>query len=209
MYKKVLTVFIVIIAIVLIGLLVYAGYNAYINYKDRQETEAAISEFDHNARKNLELMETDEPAETPVIPVQETPASEPTASTPQSTNTPKSSSYSTYYKGYEMIGYIEIPKTNVKCAIVNSVAVNAVKSSIGVMYPENPVLNTPGNISLAGHNYRNGTYFSNNKKLKSGDVIYITNKIGTKLKYTVYSVYETTDTDASYITRNTGGAIEI
>ncbi len=35
-------------------------------------------------------------------------------------------------------------------------------------------LNKPGNTVIAGHNYRNSRFFSNNKKLNIGDKIYVT-----------------------------------
>ena len=60
-----------------------------------------------------------------------------------------------------------------------------------------------------GHNYRNGLFFSNNKKLEVGDKIYITDLDGKKLTYTIYNKYETTPEDAEYMTRNTNGATEI
>jgi len=66
-----------------------------------------------------------------------------------------------------------------------------------------------GNTVLVAHNYRNGTFFSNNKKLVNGDKVYITDQKGLTVEYTIYNTYITSDTDFSYATRNTGGKREI
>ncbi len=60
-----------------------------------------------------------------------------------------------------------------------------------------------GNTVLVAHNYRNGTFFSNNKKLAIGDKIYITDNTGRKIEYTIYNTYTTSDSDFSYATRDT------
>lgn len=70
-------------------------------------------------------------------------------------------------------------------------------------------INQPGNTVIIGHNYRNGQFFSNNKRLEEGDKIYITDYNGTKLSYTIYDTFQTTPEDASFYTRNTDGDIEI
>ena len=76
------------------------------------------------------------------------------------------------------------------------------------MYTSNG-LNEIGNSVIIGHNYRNGTMFSNVKKLGNGDIIYITDTQGRKVKYVIYSIYRTSGSDAKYITRNTNGLKEI
>ena len=78
-----------------------------------------------------------------------------------------------------------------------------------MLYPTNPTLNEPGNVVIIGHNYRNGKFFSNNKKLSVGDKINITNESGKKLTYTIYEIFETTPEDTEYMTRDTGNNIEI
>ena len=65
------------------------------------------------------------------------------------------------------------------------------------------------NLLGCRRNYRNGLFFSNNKKLSNGDEIYITDETGTTIKYIIYSMYETTPDDASYMTRDTMGRREI
>ena len=76
------------------------------------------------------------------------------------------------------------------------------------MYSANG-LNQPGNTVIAGHNYRNGDFFGNNDKLKLGDKVYITDNSGTKIKYTIYNIYETAPDDSDFIRRETNGKREI
>ena len=70
-------------------------------------------------------------------------------------------------------------------------------------------LNKEGNTVIVGHNYRNGGFFGDNKKLEIGDKIYITDNAGKKVEYTIYNKYITTDVDFSYATRDTNGKREI
>ena len=100
-----------------------------------------------------------------------------------------------FYKEYPVVGYIKIPKTKVDYPVLLDVSPGA--------------LNTPGNILIIGHNFRNGKFFSNNKKLVVGDVIQITDLTGKTLTYTIYEILTLPDTDTSYVTRDTGGKIEI
>lgn len=81
------------------------------------------------------------------------------------------------------------------------------ETSVAIQYGVG--LNVPGNTVIVGHNYRNGLFFSNNKKLSNGDSIYITDNSGTKLKYVIYNKYETTPEDTDYMLRDTGGKREI
>ena len=108
-----------------------------------------------------------------------------------------------------MIGYIEIPKINIKYPILEKETVASLEQSVAVRYPDNPKLNEPGNVVIAGHNYRNGQFFSNLKNVSTGDVIKITDTSGKTLTYTIYEKYETTPEDVAYITRNTGDNTEI
>ena len=114
-----------------------------------------------------------------------------------------------FYKEYPVVGYIKIPKTKVDYPVLLDVSPGALDTAVGVMYPNNSTLNTPGNILIIGHNFRNGKFFSNNKKLVVGDVIQITDLTGKTLTYTIYEISTLSDTDTSYVTRDTGGKIEI
>ena len=70
-------------------------------------------------------------------------------------------------------------------------------------------INQVGNTVIIGHNYRNGLFFSNNKRLNNGDKIYITDNSKNRLTYTIYNKFETTPEDASFYSRDTNGKPEI
>ena len=90
---------------------------------------------------------------------------------------------------------------------MEKVTPSSIESSVAILY--GPGLNQIGNTVIVGHNYRNGTMFSNNKNLVSGDKIYITDKTGKEVMYTVYKKYETTAQDFNYATRDVNGRREI
>ncbi len=82
-------------------------------------------------------------------------------------------------------------------------------TAVSALYPESAELNTSGNVVIVGHNYRNGTFFSNNKKLKNGDKIYITDLYGKRITYVIYNIFEANQNDTSFYNRDTNGAKEI
>lgn len=110
---------------------------------------------------------------------------------------------------FVVIGHIEIPKTGIKYDILERTSVKALETSVAVVYPSNPQLNTSGNIVIQGYNYRDNRFFSNNKKLQIGDKINITDLNNETLTYTIYEIFETTPEDVACFTRDTGDNIEI
>lgn len=114
----------------------------------------------------------------------------------------------TNYKGFATIGKIEIPKTGVNIPILNQVTVEGMKNAPCLLYSTGE-LNQNGNNLIVGHNFRNGTIFSNNKNLKLGDKIYVTTLDGNKVEYTIYNKFITTAEDVSYLKRDTNNAPEI
>ncbi len=114
---------------------------------------------------------------------------------------------STQTGSYDPVGKIEISRTSVNYPIYGEIKKSTLESGVAIAY--GPGLNQAGNTVIYGHNFRNGKFFSNNKKLKSGDVIYITDLEGNKVEYKIYSIYITTPTDATYMVRDTEGRREI
>ena len=111
------------------------------------------------------------------------------------------------YKGFEVAGTIQIPKTNIKYPVLTKVSKKGLETSVCIQYGVG--INQVGNTVIVGHNYRNGQFFSNNNKLTNGDSIYLTDNSGTKLKYVIYNKYETTPEDTEYMLRDTGGKREV
>lgn len=208
--KKGKIFFNIIIIITVIALISVIGYMAYYhisNYMALKDAEEAVAEFE----KSIIVVEIDdEPQEN--IQVNEI-VEEPSENTNTVANNavtqtrPNKTSSNVSYRGYNMIGTIQIPKTNVKAPIVDKVTVQSIAAAVATLY--GPGLNKVGNTVLVAHNYRNGTFFSNNKKLVVGDKIYITDSSGRKIEYTIYKTYTTDEMDFSYATRDTEGKKEI
>jgi len=111
------------------------------------------------------------------------------------------------YKGFVMLGTIEIPKIDLKYPVLDRADAASMEVAPGLIY--GPGLNKVGNNVIAGHNYRNKTFFSNLTKLKKGDSIYITDTDKNKVEYIIYNIYTTGSEDNSYWDRDTRGAREI
>lgn len=199
-YSKFLTVLLVIIIVAVIGLLGYLGYNYYNNYKTKNDSDKYVSTFIEEAGDENTTQNTTTDENTNIEGI------EGNGSSNSSTSTKKKKTY----KGFNVIGTIQIPKTNVNYPILEfPPSIKKLDTSIVALYPENKDVNTPGNIVLQGHNYRNGLFFSNNKKLSNGDKIYITGLDNKKVTYVIYKIYETQQNDTSCYNRGTDGAMEI
>ena len=193
-YSNVLTVILVIAIIAIIVIVGFIGYNIYKKYHIEKGAAEAVAQFDNLVNNNP----TDNSANNNVgiNGIVEDAEMTTNLKTGQTT-----------YKGYNVVSTIQIPKINLKYPILEKVTKKSLETSVAFLY--GPGLNEVGNNVIIGHNYRNGTMFSNLKKLSNGDAIYITDLTGRKIKYIVYKIYRTSGDDASYMTRNTNGKREI
>lgn len=66
-----------------------------------------------------------------------------------------------------------------------------------------------GNLVIVGHNYKNGKFFGNLKKLTIGDNIFLSSSKGNAQMYRVYNMYIVDETDKSCISQETNGKIEL
>lgn len=197
--KKFFNIIIIITIIALISVVGYFAYYYISNYIALKQAEKAVDEFENEvivvAIEDEENNQNDEQNDQTLQSPQ----------TNQGTTNKKTSKVS--YKGYSMIGTIQIPKTKVKVPIVDKVTTSSITAAAAVLY--GPGLNEIGNTVIVAHNYRNGTFFSNNKKLVVGDKVYITDSTGKKIEYTIYKTYLANETEFDYATRNTNGKREI
>ena len=194
-YSNFLTILLVIIIIVIIGIIGFLGYKYYRTYITKNSSEDFVDTFGDgtsNGEKNTDTGDI----EFDVVEEGELTGS-------------SSEGKKKQYNGLDVAGTIEIPATNLKAPILEQYEYSqkALDTSVVVLY--GPGLNQVGNTTIAGHNYRNGLFFSNNKKLSVGDKIYITDSTGKRLSYTIYDKYEAEENYSDYITRDTQGAIEI
>jgi len=203
-YSKALTVILIMIIVAVIGLVAYLGFDYYSRYRTNKDGEAFVDSLTEGVIVDApEGDSTNTTSEVGNI----TTSSNVTDSTGTSGET--SNNKRPTYKGFYTLGSIEIPKTNVKYPILEKVTKRSLETSVAVVWPENAELNKPGNVVIVGHNYRNGVFFSNNKKLSKGDKIYITDLNKNRIAYTIYNIFETSDTDTKFYNRNTDGKREI
>ena len=206
-YSKFLTVFLIIIIIGIIGLGGYLGYSYYRKSSIDNDADKFVSSFVENIREEVS---EDKEAEKENISDNTNIAIEETTETTTTAETTKKTAKKKEYKGFYSIGTIEIPKTGAKYPILEDPPTpKKLETAIVALYPKDAVLNTVGNVVLVGHNYRNGQFFSNNKKLTNGDKIYITDIEGKKVTYTVYSVFQTEQNNTEFYNRDTDGKREI
>lgn len=199
-YSKVLTVLLIIVIIAIIGILIFMGYDFYRKYYMDKDAQDFIERYDEEMN-NVQNNTIDDPQDT--TPTVIDPGAE--SNTTSGGSSSGSKKYS--YKGFGVLGTIEIPKSGIKYPILDTMSVKALETSI--VYTYGPGVNEIGNTTLAGHNYRNGSLFGKNKKLAKGDVIYLTDNSGKKVTYTIYNIYQTTPQDTDYMTRDTNGKREI
>lgn len=198
-YSKLLTVILVIVVVGVLVLLGFLGFDVYKKFATKKEVAQMIDEYD-NALNTLQNTTVDENTELPEV------IAEPSNTTTGSSTGNQPAKVT--YKGYNMEGKIEIPAINLEYPILEKTTPSSIEVAVAIMYSANG-LNQPGNTVIAGHNYRNGSFFGNNDKLKVGDKIYITDNSGTKIKYNIYNIYETSPDDSDFIMRETNGKREI
>ena len=107
--------------------------------------------------------------------------------------TKKKSTYVTVNgKRYPSIGRIQIPKINVDQAILDQASGDTLVAWLKISPTKfwGPNLNEVGNVSIAGHNYRNTRFFSKVPTLVIGDKIKITDISGRTIKYKVFKKYQ-------------------
>ena len=198
-YSKFLTVLLIIIIVAVIGLGTFLGINYYKKYSTDKDSEQFVSTFTENIGETDQNPNEETQGEAGSISENIT-----QAEVGQSTGKMKQ------YKGFNTLGTIEIPKTGVSYPVLQDPPTpKKLETAIVALYPQDAELNTVGNVVLVGHNYRNGQFFSNNKKLTNGDKIYITDYKGNKVTYIVYSVYQTNVNDTESYNRDTNGKREI
>ena len=199
-YSNFLTILLVVIIIailVIIGVLGYKYYKTYVTKNSSQDFVDNFVDSSTDGQKNNKKKDSKNDIQYDGIDEGE------------KTETDTSTGKKKQYNGFDVAGTIEIPATGLKCPILEQYTYSpkALETSVVVLYGVG--LNQPGNTTIAGHNYRNGLFFSNNKKLNIGDKIYITDSSGRRVAYTIYNKYEADENESDYITRDTQGVTEI
>ena len=199
-YSKLLTVLLAIGIIVIIGFLIYLGVTMIYNNNMIEDYEDAAEQYQNkvtNLAQNTEENNTVTNSVAPELEVQNMVAG----------GNSSNQENETYFQGHLVVGTIEIPETNLKSVILSEVTDETIEIAVGVY--DGVGLNQVGNTTIAGHNYRDGRFFANNKQLKEGDKIYITDSTGKKVTYSVYKTYITSPEDSAHLERDTQGKREI
>ncbi len=207
-YNLFLTILLVVIIVAITGILVFLGINYNKRSNIAKQRDAILQQLDEFGKEDNTVTET------------ETANTNTTANTSVELEYDKNEITSTSsgngggyqrpkleYDGYRVLGKIKIPATGIEELVLDKVTTKSIESAVAVLY--GPGLNKPGNTVIVGHNYRNGTLFSNNKNLQVGDKIYITDEGGTQVQYTITKKYITYAQDAEFFTRDTEGRKEI
>jgi len=203
-YSNLLTTLLIIGIVLIIGVILFMGFTTIKNNELKNDAEDAVDQFQGQINEiedeNI-IIEGNEITNeiTPIIGIENI-----VINNNSNTNTNTST-----YKGFPMVGTIEIPATNLKCPILAQSEYSPKALETAVVETYGPGLNQIGVTTISGHNYRNGTFFSNNKKLNVGDKIYITDLTGKRLTYTIYDKFEAEENYADYMVKDTQGAIEI
>ena len=204
-YSNFLTIVLVIALIAILTIATVLVVNVYKKQRNDKDAIKAIEKFDNNISNTT--IENENTTSGQSLIEQNVVVSDNNNTITSSGGTRKV----TYYNNtnFVMIGYIEIPKISIKYPVLEQETVASLEKSVAVRYPSHATLNQKGNVVIAGHNYRNGQFFSKLRNVAVGDIVKITDANGQTLVYTVYEVYETTPEDTAYITRDVGENIEV
>ncbi len=111
------------------------------------------------------------------------------------------------YEGYQVIGTIKIPKINIEYPILAESNETSLEKSITRV--GNGEVNEIGNLTMAGHNYIDGSMFGKIDKLEKGDEIKILDLHKKEITYSIFDIYVTDPNDVSVLDAREKGKREI
>ena len=171
---KVIFIVLLISAIIILAMIIYKYGSNQINEKESREFVEAFSNIDFT---NTESTENQEERVQKQIELE--------------------------YKGYKVIGIVKIDKIGIEYPILEIENIDPesakvpMKLSIIKYWGEN--VNDYGNLSIAGHNNKDGTMFGKTKKLKIGDIVELTDLTGQTIQYSIYDIFVTDPNDVSIL----------
>lgn len=114
---------------------------------------------------------------------------------------PENQTYTVSYKGYTILGRIEIPRVGINTVILKEHTYAAM--NIGAIKTYGVDLNEKGGFVISAHNFRGkSSFFYPIRTLKNGDKINISDNKGRNMEYTVYSVSRyVKPNDTSYLVK--------
>lgn len=217
-YGKVLTIVLIVLIIAIVGILGFFAFKIYNSNTTTKKGKDAVAEFDQNVGDGQSTNNNNKNKNNTNSNNEGGSSLGDLVNSEELNGEGSSSIYQTQtgnkenvFEGFRVIGTISIPSIDVEYPILAENSQEALKKAIVAVYPNPPddVINKPGNLVLWGHNYKDGTFFSNISKLTTGAKVYIKDTTGTKVAYQVYNTYETSDSDIEYARRDTNGAREV
>lgn len=199
-YSKVLTIILIVVIIAIVLLLGFLAFDYIQKYNTTKQASDFVENYQGDINSGNQNNNGEETENVTLNSTTETPI--------ESSGTSGSGTKKKYYN-YSVVGTMKIPAINLEYPIVENVTGPALEKALVALYPSGDNLNLPGNTVIIGHNYRNGTFFSNLKKLSNGAKIYVTDYRGKSLTYEVYNKFETSSTDTSFYSRDTNGLAEL
>ena len=178
-YSKVLTVILIIVIVAIIGLLGFLAYDYYQKYVITADTSDFVDSFEGDVQDEQNENTTGNENTGEGDPLDQI----------ESAQGSGNGSTKVTYKGFGVLGTMEIPATNFKYPILEKVTKKSIETAVAFLYGSG--INQPGNSVIIGHK------------------IYITDNAGNQLTYTIYNKFETTPEDTSFYQRDTGGKAEI
>lgn len=202
-FGNLLTAILIIIVLALFSVIAFLIFQTVSGKKDANDASAFVDQY-----SNLIIADGDQIIDQPSsdgnqidIPIIQVPEQEVQTTT---TSTGKTKQQ---YKGYNAVGTIRIPAINLNYPILEKATAKSIEVSVAMIYGPGP--NQIGNTVIVGHNYRNGSFFGNNDRLKLGDKVYIKDSTGREIKYNIYNIYTTSPDDGDYMIRDTNGKREV
>lgn len=199
-YSNVLTMLLVVFIVAIVGIVGYFAYDLLNSKVVNSNAQSTLDEFDKAIKRETVSKDDEDNENKDVNNILDelNKDAENQAQKPEKV----------YMEGYEVKGRIQIPKTGIDYPVLETVTKKSLEIAVGIAY--GPGLNEVGNTIIYGHNYRrSGVFFSDNKKLTNGDKVLITDQMGQTITYSIYNIYQTTPSDASFFTRDTEGRREI
>lgn len=199
-YSKVLTVILIVVIIAIVVLLGFLAYDYIQKFNTTKQASDFVEDYQGDLNTGEQNVTGNDIENATLGNITETPI--------ENSGTSGNGTKKKYYN-YTVVGTMKIPAINLQYPIVEDVTGPALEKALVALYPSGDNLNLPGNTVIIGHNYRNGTLFSNLKKLSNGAKIYVTDYRGKSLTYEVYNKFETSSTDTSFYSRDTNGLAEL
>ena len=128
-YSKFLTILLIVIIVAIIGLASYLGYTYYRNYSIDNSSNQYVSTFIEEVANN-----TEQNNGTTQTNTNETTGSISENIAAANTTTSNGSNKVRTYKGYNVIGTIEIPKTDIKYPVLQEMTPKALNTAVSKLY---------------------------------------------------------------------------